>query len=79
MGALLQALEIIFEVQAQRSNEKIARRKIIFSTHKFFYLFIYFLLFGPLLLSKLLTFSILVHFKRFKVLWEHHFGSANDL
>jgi hypothetical protein len=34
MEALLQALEIIFEVQAKRSNEKIARRKITFSTHK---------------------------------------------
>jgi hypothetical protein len=34
MGALLQALEIIFEVQVKRSNEKIARRKITFSTHK---------------------------------------------
>jgi hypothetical protein len=27
MGALLQALEIIFEVQMKKSNEKIARRK----------------------------------------------------
>ncbi len=32
----------------------------------------FFLLFGPLLFSKLLTFSFLVHFKWFKVLWEHH-------
>jgi len=30
MGALSQALEIIFEVQMKRSNEKIARRKISF-------------------------------------------------
>jgi hypothetical protein len=30
MGALLQALEIILEVQRKRNNEKIRRRKIIF-------------------------------------------------
>jgi len=41
MGMLPQALEIIFEVQMERSNEKIARRKISFPTHKtcFFFLF----------------------------------------
>jgi len=41
MGALLQALETIFEVQRKMSNEKIARRKISFSTYKmsFFSLF----------------------------------------
>jgi hypothetical protein len=40
-GALPQALEIIFEVQRKTSNEKIARRKISFSTYKtsFFFLF----------------------------------------
>jgi hypothetical protein len=32
----------------------------------------FFLLFEPLLLSKLLTFSFLVHLKLFKVLQEHH-------
>jgi hypothetical protein len=30
MGALLQAIEIILEVQRKRNNEKITRRKIIF-------------------------------------------------
>jgi hypothetical protein len=30
MGALPQALEIIFEVQRKRSNEKITRKKIAF-------------------------------------------------
>jgi hypothetical protein len=67
MGTLPQALEIIFEVQMKRSNEKIGRRKISFSTHKtcFFNLK---KKFGPLLLSKLITFSFLVHFKQFKVL-----------
>jgi hypothetical protein len=34
MGALPQALEIIFQVQMKMSNEKVARRKIIFPTHK---------------------------------------------
>jgi hypothetical protein len=34
MGALAQAVEILFEVQRKRSNEKIARRKICFSTDK---------------------------------------------
>jgi hypothetical protein len=34
MGVLPQALEIIFEVEMKGSNEKIARRKITFSTHK---------------------------------------------
>jgi hypothetical protein len=62
MGVLSQALEIIFEVQKKRKNEKIARRKISFPTYKpcFFFLF---LLCGPLLLSKLITFLFLVHFK----------------
>jgi hypothetical protein len=65
MGAPLQAWEIIFEVQRKRNNEKLVRRKISFSTHKIrFFSF----LFEPLLLSKLLTFSFLVHFKRFKML-----------
>jgi hypothetical protein len=60
MGALPQALEIIFEVQMKWSNEKIARRKISFSTHKtHFFSFP----FGPLLLSKLVAFPLLVQFK----------------
>jgi hypothetical protein len=67
MKVLPQAVEIIFEVQRKRNNEKIARRKINFSTYKMQF-FSFFLLFGPLLLSKLLTFSFLFHFKRFKVL-----------
>jgi hypothetical protein len=61
IGALLQALEIIFEVQMKRNNEKIVRRKIAFqlTKHVFFPSF----LFGPLLLSKILTFSFFVHLK----------------
>jgi hypothetical protein len=34
MGALPQALEIIFGMQMKKNNEKIARRKISFPTHK---------------------------------------------
>jgi hypothetical protein len=34
MGALPQALEIIFEVQMKRSNEKIARKKKAFQLTK---------------------------------------------
>ncbi len=56
----------LFEVQMKRSNEKNKKKKISFSTHKRF-LFLFFLLFGPLLLSYLLTLSFLVYFKRFKM------------
>jgi hypothetical protein len=34
MVALLQALEIIFEIQRKKSNEKITRTKISFPTYK---------------------------------------------
>jgi hypothetical protein len=65
--ALSQALEIIFEVQRKTSIEKTAQKK----KKKGFQLtkcisFFFFLLFGLLLFSKLLTFSSIVHFKRFK-------------
>jgi hypothetical protein len=63
MGAIPPALEIILEVQMKRSNEKIVRRKISISTHKTCFFFLSLLLFGPLLLSKLVTFSFLVHLK----------------
>jgi hypothetical protein len=55
MGELPQSLEIIFEVQMKRSNEKIARRRRSFTTYKMQFLF-------PLF-SKLITFLFLVHFK----------------
>jgi hypothetical protein len=59
MGALSQALEVIFEVQMERNNKQITRRKISFPTHKTrFFLFLF-----SLLLSKLLTFSFFIHFK----------------
>jgi hypothetical protein len=39
MGALPQAQEIVFKVQKKMSNEKIAKRKISFPTHKDFFFF----------------------------------------
>jgi hypothetical protein len=69
MGVLPQAFEIVFEGQMKRGTEKIARRKISFSNHK---TCCFFLVFGPLLLSKLLTFSFLVQFKQFNVIYERH-------
>jgi hypothetical protein len=47
MGELPQALEIIFEVQMKKSNEKIARRKISFFqlTKCILYLFFLFILY----------------------------------
>jgi hypothetical protein len=63
MEALPQALEIIFEVQRKRNNEKITSRKKAFQLikHVFFS-------FGPLLLSDFITFLFLIHLKQFKML-----------
>jgi hypothetical protein len=67
MKALPQALEIIFEVPKKRNIRKIARRKKkAFQLTK--HIFFFFLLFGPFVLSRLLTFSFLVHFKQLKML-----------
>jgi hypothetical protein len=64
MGALPQALEIIFEVQRKRSNEKITRRKNKLSNLQNVCVRVFFfLLFVPLLFSKLITFLFLVHLK----------------
>ncbi len=60
----------ILIIMVINSNEKITRRKISFLTYKTFYFI--FLLFGPLLLSNLITFLFIIHFKRFKVLYERH-------
>jgi hypothetical protein len=57
-------------VQKKRNNEKLTRRKTSFSNLQNIFFF-FFLLFGPLL-SNLITFLFLIHFKRFKMLWEHH-------
>jgi len=59
MGALTQALEIIFEVQRKKNNEKITRKKKAFQLTKC----VLFFLFEPLLLSNLITFLLFVHFK----------------
>jgi hypothetical protein len=77
MGALLWALEIIFEVQRKRSNEKITRRKISLPTYKTCFFFP--LIIGTLLLSNLITFLFFIHFKRFKVLQCTIWSSTNHL
>jgi hypothetical protein len=59
MGALPQALEIIFEVQRKRSNEKITRKKKAFQLTKCLLFFI----FGSLLLSNLINFLFFIHLK----------------
>ncbi len=71
MRALRQALEIILEVQRKRSNEKIIRRKISFLTNKTRFLFFFLVLFGPLLLSNLITFFLKIK-KQFNLLYECH-------
>ncbi len=74
---LPRALEIISEVKMKMSNVKIARKKKAFQLTKRF--FFYFLLFGPLLLSKLETFSFLIHFKQFKCYGSVIFSSTIHL
>jgi len=79
MEALSQALEIVFEMQRKRSNEKIARRKISFLTHRMYLIFNFnfSLLFGPLLLSKLLTFHFLFILNDLKCYKSATFSSTN--
>jgi hypothetical protein len=62
MGVLPQALEIIFEVQRKKNNEKIIRTKISFPTCKTHFYF-YFSLFESLLFSNFITFLFFIHFK----------------
>jgi hypothetical protein len=81
VGILPQALEIVFEMKRKRSNEKITRRrkkkkKLSNLRNTFFSVL---LLFGPLLLSKLLTFSFLVHLTNLKCYWIATFSSTNHL
>jgi hypothetical protein len=67
MGTLLRVLEIIFEVQRKRSNEKITRKKEVFQFTKHgFFSFSFFSL--DLLFSKLIPFLFLIHLEIFKVL-----------
>jgi hypothetical protein len=72
MGAVPQALEIIFEVQRKKINENITRKKKSFPTLKKLFFNFFNLPFGPLLLSNLITFLFLIHFKQLKILHEHH-------
>jgi hypothetical protein len=69
MGVLPRALEIVYEVQMKRSNEKITSKIISFPTYKGHFIFIFFL-FGPFLFSNLITFLFFIHFKQFKMLSE---------
>jgi hypothetical protein len=41
MGVLFQALEIIFEMQKKRSNEKIRKKKKLFNLQNTFFLFFF--------------------------------------
>jgi hypothetical protein len=81
MGTLLRVLEIIFKVQRKMSNEKITRREINFPIYKtcFFPFKKKKKIFGPLLSSNLITFIFIIHFKWFKVLYEHHLKFYNHL
>ncbi len=56
---LPQALETTFEVERKTRNEEIARGKISFPTYKMHFFF-FFLLFGPFLLSKLLSYFLFI-------------------
>jgi hypothetical protein len=67
MGLLLQALEIIFEVQRKRSNEKDSKKENKPSNLQNVCFFLFSSLWTLLLLN-LITFLFLIYFKRFKVL-----------
>jgi hypothetical protein len=62
MEALPRALEIIFEMQRKRNNEKLTRRKKAFqlTKHVSFHC-------EPFLLSNFITFLFLIHLKQFKI------------
>jgi hypothetical protein len=66
MRALPQALEIIFEVKMKMSNEKIARRKISFATHKPRFIPFFSSLWTPFTF-KAFNFLICYSFQRFKL------------
>jgi hypothetical protein len=68
MGVLPQALKIIFEVQMKRSNEKVARRKISFSTYK---THLFFFPLWTLLTFKTHNFFLFI-LNDLKMLQEHH-------
>jgi hypothetical protein len=66
MGVLPQVLEIIFEVQRKKSNEKIPKKKKGFPTYKT--PFIYLSSLSPSCFQTSYLSYPLIHFKRFKVL-----------
>jgi hypothetical protein len=61
MGALPQALEIIFKVQRKKNNEKIKEENKLSNLQNVFFFF--FLLFKPLLFLNIRTFLFFIHFK----------------
>jgi len=61
MGTLPQVLEIIFEVQRKISNEKVTKKKKFSNLQNTF--FFLFFLFGPFLLSNVITLFIFIHLK----------------
>ncbi len=63
-GAPSQALQIICEMQSQRTSQKRAIKKILFSNCKTRFFFSFWLF----LFSYLITFLMLIHFKQFKML-----------
>jgi hypothetical protein len=69
-GVLFQAIEIIFEMQRKRCNEKNNKTKNNLSNLQNMVFF--FSLFGPLLLSNLIILLFFIHFQWFKVLQECH-------
>jgi hypothetical protein len=71
MGALPQALEIIFEVQRKKNNDKSNKKKNKHFNLQNVFFFCSFL-FGPLLPSNLITFLFLTHLKWFQVIQERH-------
>jgi hypothetical protein len=63
MGVLPEALEILFEVQMKRSNEKVIRKKKVSKLTRCI-----FFLFEPILLSNLITFLFFINFEQYKIL-----------
>ncbi len=71
MGALLQTLEIIFEVQRKRINEKITRKKKLPNIQNMFF-FLFFSSLDPSYLRISQLFYFLFILNGFKMLYKHH-------
>jgi hypothetical protein len=66
MGGLLQTLEVIFEMQRKRRNEKKNKKENkIFNLQN---MCVFFFSLEPFLVSNLITFLFFIHFKQFKML-----------